>query len=634
MSKIADTCLNVNGSPTPMDDGERAILGILPEDPEDGTVEVPLSERLRTSAASRALPAADAPMNRLIVGLPPGWVTPEGWILGPHGVWEIAGSGRRERTVLIAARPIWIAARLRDVDTGRMFLRIAWPGGSATIEREAALCQRSLLRLAGEDAPVSSQSAAGVVRWLEAAEAANRDTLPMEQTVGRLGWIEGRDGAAPVWQGPEGPLTLRAQRGEAQQMAAMKPRGTWEGWRDLAARVHAASPVALMTLAASVGSALMARIGPLAAPFVVDLSGGSGKGKTVALRWAASAWACPTDRAVWIKPWSSSSPSIESFAWFLQHAPLMLDDTRKLNLRRRQELGGSVYQWASGQGAGKGHPDGAREVRTWHSVVFSTGEVPLPSIFGQDIGLRMRMVRIEDDPFVDGDPLVTEIEGIETWGHAGPRVAAWAVEQGDAALRAAWLDVRGRLAARLAGAATAAWCQRASGYGATIWMGLMALNEIGVEVRPPDEAAAIIVGWLRAGIESADVPGAAWDRLCAWLASQSGRIVTHAGPEPHAPPGGWIGRTGAVKLDSGDAAEAVYVLPSAVDAELRRWGYDPDDVLPVWAKRGLLVEDAKQQARARAITWLGKKVRLYCLRIDGWTGMPEEAGEVEKERWN
>ena len=47
-------------------------------------------------------------------------------------------------------------------------------------------------------------------------------------------------------------------------------------------------------------------------------------------------------------------------------------------------------------------------------------------------------------------------------------------------------------------------------------------------------AAAIIVGWPRAGIESADVPG------------------------------GWIGRTGTVKRDSG-LAEAIYVLPSAVD---------------------------------------------------------------------
>lgn len=565
MSKISDTCLNVNGSPTPVDDGERAMLDILPEDPVDGTLELPLSERLHTPA-SRALPAADAPMNPSIVGLPPDWVTPEGWIMGPHGVWEIAGSGRRERTVLIAARPIWIAGRLRDVDTGRIFLRLAWPGGSATMEREAALSHRELLRLAGDNAPLSSESTKGVVRWLLAADEANQALLPLEQTVGRIGWVRLPD-AAPVWQGPDGPLTLRADRGEAQQVAAMRPRGTWEGWCDLAARVHAASPVALMILAASVGSALMARIGPLAAPFIVDMSGGSGKGKTVALRWGASAWANPADEAVWIKPWSSSSPAIESFAWFLQHVPVMLDDTRKLNLRRRQELGGSVYQWASGQGAGKGHPDGAREVRTWRSIFFSSGETPLPSIFGQDVGLRMRMVRIEDDPFKDGDPLVTEIEGIETWGHVGPRAAAWAAAQGDSILRASWLDVRAWLTARLTGASTEAWCQRVSGYGATIWMGMLALHGCNVAVRPPDEVATLLLRWLRAGIESADVPGAAWDRLCAWIASQGDRILAHSGPESRpAPAGGWLGRTGTVKLDSG-SVEAVYVLPSAIDTE-------------------------------------------------------------------
>ena len=563
MSDLADTGLNVNGSYRPKDDAERAMLGLLPEDPVEGTADVPLSDGNRHCDPATPEPGSPAPQ---IAGLPQGWVTPDGWVLGPHGVWEITGSGRRERTVLIAPRPIWIAGRLRDVDTGRIFLRLAWPGGSATMEREAALSHRELLRLAGDNAPLSSESTKGVVRWLLAADEANQALLPLEQTVGRIGWVRLPD-AAPVWQGPDGPLTLRADRGEAQQVAAMRPRGTWEDWCDLAARVHAASPVALMILAASVGSALMARIGPLAAPFIVDMSGGSGKGKTVALRWGASAWANPADEAVWIKPWSSSSPAIESFAWFLQHVPVMLDDTRKLNLRRRQELGGSVYQWASGQGAGKGHPDGAREVRTWRSIFFSSGETPLPSIFGQDVGLRMRMVRIEDDPFKDGDPLVTEIEGIETWGHVGPRAAAWAAAQGDSTLRASWLDVRAWLTDRLTGASTEAWRQRVSGYGATIWMGMLALHGCNVAVRPPDEVAALLLRWLRAGIESADVPGMAWDRLCGWLASQGDRILAHSGPESRpAPAGGWLGRTGTVKLDSG-SVEAVYVLPSAIDTE-------------------------------------------------------------------
>ena len=95
----------------------------------------------------------------------------------------------------------------------------------------------------------------------------------------------------------------------------------------------------------------------------------------------------------------------------------------------------------------------------------------------------------------------------------------------------------------------------------------MSLNGIGVEVRPVEDVASTLSRWLRAGIESADVPGMAWDRLCGWLASQGDRIVAHSGPESRpAPAGGWLGRTGTVKLDSG-SVEAVYVLPSAIDTE-------------------------------------------------------------------
>jgi len=561
-----------------------------------------------------------------IAGLPEGWVTPPGWLLGERGVWEIQGEGRRSRDVLIASAPIWIASRQRDVDTGAIYLEIAWRGGAKLLARDAALNHRELLALARLDAPVSSQSAAGIVRWLEAAEAANRATLPELQTVGRMGWIE-TEGAAPIWQGPVGPYRLRAEEGEGQMAAAMKPRGDVDTWRALAARVHAVSPVALIALAASVGSVMLARVGPIAAPFVVDLSGGSGRGKTVALRWAASAWADPSDRAAWIKPWSSSPPSIESFAAFLQNAPLMLDDTRKLNRRRREELGGVVYQWASGQGAGRGRIEGAREVRTWRSVIFSTGEVPLPSVLGQDIGLRMRMVRIEDDPFPEDHPLVIEIEGVTAWGHAGPAAAAWAASVGDERLRQLWSTERALFHKDLGGGN---WNARAAGYAATIWLGLLALDGAGVPMgRTHEDVHARLVRWLRAGVESADVPGEAWERLQAWIVSQGGRILNHPGPESRPDPaGGWLGRM--LRSDAGGVVVAL--RPDAVDAELRRWGYDPDDLYPAWARSGQFIPeegaDDKPGRRARKVRWLGQQTRLLHFRLEGADPIAAATGEA------
>ena len=78
------------------------------------------------------------------------------------------------------------------------------------------------------------------------------------------------------------------------------------------------------------------------------------------------------------------------------------------------------------------------------------------------------------------------------------------------------------------------------------------------------------------------------------------------------------------------------MLPSAVDSELRRWGYDPDDVLPVWAKRGLLMEDTRQGTRARAARWMGKTVRLYALRAsdDASAETVEESPATDGSHWH
>ena len=591
----------------------------------------PLAERAAPSTARRATAktasahsteeqASDDSIEEQLP-LPPGWKNPAGWSLNRRGVWIEQKDGGAAR---IAAGPIWIASRRRDVDTGSVYLEVAWLGGSAMMARDDALNRQRLVLLAREDAPVSSESARGIVRWLEAAEASNRGVLPESRTIGRMGWVEGADG--PTWQGPCGPYHLRAEQGERQAAAAMKPKGESASWRELAAKVHAASPVALTVLAASVGSVMLARIGGMAAPFVVDLSGGSGRGKTVALRWGASAWADPRDSAAWIKPWTSSPPAVESFAAFLQNAPLMLDDTRKLNRRRREEMGGVVYQWASGQGAGRGRIDGAREVRTWRSVIFSTGEVPLPSVFGQDIGLRMRMIRIEDDPFPPEHPLVDDIEDISDWGHAGPEAAAWAASKGDAELKDIWMSWRAWFLKQLGGGN---WANRASGYAATIWLGLAALEGAGVPiVQTMTDMQNNLLRWLRAGIESADVPAQAWERLEAWIASQTGRIVHHAGTESRSDPaGGWLGRSAALNTD-GRSVSVVALRPDAVDAELRRWGYDPDDIYPAWRRNGRLIgeadTDGKPGARTRVIRWLGQRARLYHLATDP---APDSAGD-------
>lgn len=59
------------------------------------------------------------------------------------------------------------------------------------------------------------------------------------------------------------------------------------------------------------------------------------------------------------------------------------------------------------------------------------------------------------------------------------------------------------------------------------------------------------------------------------------------------------------------------VSPPILDAELRRMGYDPEEILPLWAKVERLLKDGDRMTVTTK--WQGKGVRMYVLQgLDGW----------------
>jgi hypothetical protein len=533
-------------------------------------------------------------------GLPEGWCTPEGWLLTTGGVQRKVKdpeAGIVLRPVTLA--PIWIAERWQDIDTGEHAVTLRWPGGQQTVARGFAMSAKDLPTLATRGAPVSSRSARDVVAWLEDSESSNAEVVPLLSCVGRVGWLEG--GALQLG---DGPSLLRADDGAEQAAKALAPKGTWDGWLKVAKEVNQHVVPAYM-LACSAASIMLPFTG--AAPFVLDLHGHTSQGKTTASRWAASLWADPTDRGAYILPWSASLAAIEARASFLRNLPVFLDDSKKVEARNRPILSTVVYQWGSGQGKARGKIDGARKVATWQSVLFSTGEASLTRLAGEHAGMHLRVLPISESPFPSNALAVAEVDNLEHWGHAGRHIEAWVLAK-QSRLAEMWTEIRDQALSYLGDEPAA---RRVAGYLATVGLGAKCLRDIGVPMPEPEALRAPALAAARRALRGSDTASEAFERIESWLASQKGRLINPSDTERPAPPNGWLGRI---------QTSHVAVIPSALDDELRRMGFDPEEIIPLWVKRGKLIGDERRTTRA--VRLCGNVVRMYCIKV--WEAVEED----------
>lgn len=527
--------------------------------------------------------------------LPVGWEDPPGWICAWNGVFRLkAGDDEEVEEIRVTHDPLWIGQRWRDVDSGAHHLELCWPGGTETVDRGTAMQARELAGLAARGAPVSSRSARDVVAYLEAAEACNRGAMPVASSITRLGWTLA--GEERAWQGPDGPHLLRAEGGYLQVVEHLQPHGTWERWRGMALEV-AQHPVAALMLCASAGSVALEATG--AHPFVVDLHGTTSKGKSTALKFAASLWGNPDDQAGLPMSWASTVASIERRAAFLKHMPTFVDDTKKCPVKEREKLAAVIYGW--GVGKARATIGGVQAVATWRSALLSTGEAPLSEIAGEHAGLRMRVLPVSRQPFPDGHPAVRLIEGMDAWGHGGPKVAEWVRLNWDS-LPARWEKARDKAEAALGGQASS----RLAGFVASIGIGAVALQGIGIKV-PWVEVEKLLLEGAQTALASSDIPSAAWERVQGWLVAVQDRIAEQEGWTRNAAcPQGWIGKV----LRDGRLA----IHPSALEGELKRLGYDPGELLPRWTAAGRM-----DSPKPEACKWMGKTARMYVLNVaEGW----------------
>jgi len=329
----------------------------------------------------------------------------------------------------IAPSPILIQRHLVDRYTGEERVEVCFLRGhrwvSCVVDRKAIADSRTVVQdLVPMGAPVTSNTAAGVVDWLEALDNTNTGRVDRVVCVGRAGWHDLHGAPAfvldePIRLGKEEDLEPVANdtRGDrAKQFGALSSRGDPDEHRFALAKAWNASPACAAMIAAAFAAPLLKSLD--APNFAVHLPGDSSRGKTSMLKIAASVYGNPESEK-WVASWNTTAVAAELRAAVLTDLPLCFDEVGAGDPRQTEKL---VYMLVNGGGRSRGQRDlQLRETYSWRTIVLSTGEHELADEHA-NTGAQVRVIQLPIGGF--GELGAAEVDALRerclaNYGNAG-----------------------------------------------------------------------------------------------------------------------------------------------------------------------------------------------------------------------
>lgn len=332
------------------------------------------------------------------------------WEADEHGITKYGQFGE----VIACVHPIMPVQRLVNIDSGVEKLKLAYRKGRnwryVVSDKKQLASSNSIIGLADYGIAVTSENARHLVTYLHDIENLNYDAIPENNSVSRLGWIDG-EGFSPYVDNLifDGDLSFR------HFFESVKEKGKYEKWLTLVKKIRQGGIPARILLAASFASALVEPCGGL--PFFVHLWGGTETGKTVGLMLAASVWANP-EMGKYIHTFNSTQVAQELAAGFVNSMPLILDELQIV--KEKKDFDNMIYQLSEGVGKSRGQKTGGMQrTQTWNNCILTTGEQPI-SNGSSGGGAVNRIIEINcEDTRLFADPVHTADTLKRNYGFAG-----------------------------------------------------------------------------------------------------------------------------------------------------------------------------------------------------------------------
>lgn len=332
--------------------------------------------------------------------------------------------------VCACPHPIMPVRRLVDIDSGEVRIEVSFKRGNAwrtvTVDKSVLASAAKIVALAGYGIGVDSENARFLVKYFTEVEHLNYDMIPEIASVSRLGWIA--DGNfSPYVDG----VRFDGDSNYQKAYEAVEASGDVDIWRESVGKARRESKIVRMYIAAALASALVKPCSAL--PFIIHLWGGSGAGKTVALKVAASVWADPSEDGGFVRTFNATPVGLEMAASFVNSLPLCLDELQIA--KDRKNFDDLIYMLTEGVGRVRGAKTGGiQTMRTWRCAVLSTGEMPVTGT-SSGAGAVNRIIEIdckEEKLFNDPRGIIADVSS--SYGHAGRMFAELLCEEHNLAL--------------------------------------------------------------------------------------------------------------------------------------------------------------------------------------------------------
>lgn len=293
------------------------------------------------------------------------------WIADNNGVRVLTIFGEK----VCCYHPILPIERLFNIETKTEKITLAYKRGhnwkEITVDKGLIASSTKIVRLADYGVAVTSETAKDLVKYLSDVE--NLNEIAEKNSTSKLGWHNEYKDFIPY----DTAVVFDDESKFRELIGAIKESGSEDIWLELCRKIRANKShyEPQVYMAASFASVLISKLNML--PFIVNLWGSTGKGKTVALMLAASIWANPAENR-YITDSYATQNAFEIRLDCLNHLPLCLDDMSKVRDKTGDGFTDLIYLMCSGKGKDRSNVDlGLNKVKTWSNTILSNMERPL-----------------------------------------------------------------------------------------------------------------------------------------------------------------------------------------------------------------------------------------------------------------
>ena len=337
------------------------------------------------------------------------------WIADNNGIRILNFLGEK----VCCYHPILPIERLHNIETKTEKITLAYKRGDnwkeITVDKGLIASSNKIVRLADFGVSVTSETSKDLVKYLSDVE--NLNCIAEKNSTSKLGWHNNYQDFIPF----DTAVVFDDESKFRELIGALQSSGSEDIWLELCRKIRANTKhyEPQVYMAASFASVLISKLNML--PFIVNLWGSTGKGKTVALMLAASIWANPGENR-YITDSYSTQNAFEIRLDCLNHLPLCLDDMSKVRDKTGDGFTDLIYLMCSGKGKDRSNVDlGLNKVKTWANTILSNMERPLASetMKGGAINRILDFEMCDGYIFENGNHVVEILK--DNYGFAGPK---------------------------------------------------------------------------------------------------------------------------------------------------------------------------------------------------------------------